>query len=238
MVIPTPYLALFVLARSDPGIITQQNYLNHISLFPYDNIVFTPNNKCRTCQFSKPARSKHCEACNACVARHDHHCPPHLPFCLLSLLSRCVDRKLCGLFQHSSLSSISRHQCLVISICKLLALPHILIPSLSNPTFSKKDNRIIWSSSPFCKITIYLSVVLVSHLGSRIRRRIVPYLCNDLSCHNILCPPSYMAIVNRHHDKRIVQMGGYKRGNRHRRDRHTRSRRFIHVIRVLFRSNV
>jgi len=94
MVIPTPYLALFVLARSDPGIITQQNYLNHISLFAYDNIIFTPNNKCRTCQFSKPARSKHCEACNACVARHDHHCP-HSPsvywaYCLGVWIGNCV----------------------------------------------------------------------------------------------------------------------------------------------------
>ena len=46
-------------------------------MFPYDNIIFTPHNKCRTCQFSKPARSKHCDVCNVCVARHDHHCTYH-----------------------------------------------------------------------------------------------------------------------------------------------------------------
>ena len=99
--IPAPYLALFVLARSDSRIIIQQNYINHIHLFPYDNILFTPNNKCCTCQFSKSVRSKHCEAYNACVARHDHHCLPSqfdTP-----TYSRCMDRKLCRIFQHSSL---------------------------------------------------------------------------------------------------------------------------------------
>ena len=85
LVIPTPYIALFILSRSDPGIITPQNYLAHIDLFPYDNVLFTPHNKCRTCQFSKPARSKHCNACGVCVARHDHHCyAPRLPAPLTS----------------------------------------------------------------------------------------------------------------------------------------------------------
>ena len=42
--------------------------------YPYDYQLFHPNIMCRTCMFPKPARSKHCSLCRACVARADHHC--------------------------------------------------------------------------------------------------------------------------------------------------------------------
>ena len=74
LVVPTPYISLYILSVSDPGIITPQNHEKHLQLFPYDNIIFTPGVLCPTCNFTKPARSKHCSACNVCVARHDHHC--------------------------------------------------------------------------------------------------------------------------------------------------------------------
>jgi hypothetical protein len=74
LVIPTPYIALFILSRSDPGFITPQNHENHVKVFPYDNLLFIPNIYCRTCKFTKPAWSKHCNVCNVCVGRHDHHC--------------------------------------------------------------------------------------------------------------------------------------------------------------------
>lgn len=42
--------------------------------YPYDRVLFHPGHKCSTCKFLKPARSKHCSFCQACVSRHDHHC--------------------------------------------------------------------------------------------------------------------------------------------------------------------
>jgi hypothetical protein len=82
-VVPLPFIALYVLAKSDPGIVTAQNYLAHIDVFPYDNVLFAPHNKCRTCHFAKPARSKHCNACGVCVARNDHHCITPKKRCLM-----------------------------------------------------------------------------------------------------------------------------------------------------------
>ena len=42
--------------------------------YPYDDILFEPGKHCPTCLFVKPARSKHCSICNACISKHDHHC--------------------------------------------------------------------------------------------------------------------------------------------------------------------
>jgi palmitoyltransferase ZDHHC4 len=50
-----------------------------MSSYPYDYTLFHPPNPpttapCRTCVFPKPARSKHCSLCRACIAKSDHHC--------------------------------------------------------------------------------------------------------------------------------------------------------------------
>ncbi|KYK55080.1 DHHC zinc finger domain-containing protein [Drechmeria coniospora] len=69
-----PYLFLYLACASDPGYITVENHAYHMSLYPYDHALFHPGNKCNTCHFLKPARSKHCSICKRCIAKADHHC--------------------------------------------------------------------------------------------------------------------------------------------------------------------
>ncbi|XP_039019238.1 probable protein S-acyltransferase 17 isoform X2 [Hibiscus syriacus] len=67
-------ILLFLLTSfSNPGTVTVDNVSHYLSVYPYDNIIYTKK-ECSTCKLPKPARSKHCSICNRCVARFDHHC--------------------------------------------------------------------------------------------------------------------------------------------------------------------
>ncbi|KAJ5595104.1 uncharacterized protein N7459_001312 [Penicillium hispanicum] len=68
-----PYFLLYkcVVTKS---FITPENHDSEMKRYPYDRVLFHPGHRCRTCDFLKPARSKHCSFCQSCVSRHDHHC--------------------------------------------------------------------------------------------------------------------------------------------------------------------
>lgn len=65
---------LYASAASDPGYILATNHSQQMSLYPYDFTIFHPGQTCHTCQFLKPARSKHCSICKHCISKLDHHC--------------------------------------------------------------------------------------------------------------------------------------------------------------------
>ncbi|XP_077172957.1 palmitoyltransferase ZDHHC4 [Paroedura picta] len=76
-----PYLLLtvnmgcFVLcSRTDPGTITKSNQALFLHTYAYDELMFERGARCAACSTGKPARSKHCGVCRACVHRFDHHC--------------------------------------------------------------------------------------------------------------------------------------------------------------------
>ncbi|KAI7864629.1 DHHC palmitoyltransferase-domain-containing protein [Spinellus fusiger] len=84
LLIPIHIMALYgsyyMACTSDPGIVTHKNVQKYLDYFKYDDLLYTPR-LCPTCQLLKPARSKHCSMCKACIGRSDHHC---------AWINRCV----------------------------------------------------------------------------------------------------------------------------------------------------
>ena len=69
-----PYIFTFKAVRSTGSFITKENHKLEGRRYPFDSILYQENRICTTCHVSKPARSKHCSICNACVSKCDHHC--------------------------------------------------------------------------------------------------------------------------------------------------------------------
>lgn len=68
------YVTFFLACWVDPGRVTSKNHAREVHRYPYDRLIFKPGVECYTCHLDKPARSKHCNWCKACISRYDHHC--------------------------------------------------------------------------------------------------------------------------------------------------------------------
>lgn len=69
-----PYVFIYKAVRSSSSKITRRTHRFEMKRYAFDQVLYQPGKICRTCQFLKPARSKHCNICNMCIAKHDHHC--------------------------------------------------------------------------------------------------------------------------------------------------------------------
>ena len=74
----TCYWSYYKACTTDPGYLNKntpkEKVIEALKRYEYDDIMYVKDNWCRTCNIPKPARSKHCNLCNMCCEKFDHHC--------------------------------------------------------------------------------------------------------------------------------------------------------------------
>ena len=102
---------------------------------------------CSTCYLIRPLRSTHCNTCNNCVIRFDHHCP---------WIGTCAGKRNYPIF-FIFLCFLNLNQLFTLAIC----ITHIVLntkKSLNSKQEGENRNKIIQKSFGECIISLYIFI--------------------------------------------------------------------------------
>lgn len=115
IVLGLPYYFTYMSVAHKAHYVTAESHEARMLDYPFDHVLYRPDNICTTCRREKPARSKHCSLCGVCIAKCDHHCP---------WVNNCLGRGNYGYFL-ALLLTLSICEVYGAYLCYYILRPHL-----------------------------------------------------------------------------------------------------------------